>query len=78
MTLRFAFSLTASTASFQDATTVEAYFPASLWYDFYTAKSFHSAGSFMTVDAPLDTIPLFVRGGSILPKKPPANTTTEM
>jgi alpha-D-xyloside xylohydrolase len=36
------------------------------WYDFWT-ESVHDGGQTMTADAPLDTMPLFVRAGSILP-----------
>jgi len=36
------------------------------WYDFWTGK-FYSGGQTIGVDAPLETLPLFVRAGSILP-----------
>ncbi|CAL7936245.1 unnamed protein product [Xylocopa violacea] len=56
--------------------TVTAYLPRQLWYNFYTKKSFFALGKNYTLNAPLDTIPLMIRGGSILPTQKPAATTT--
>jgi alpha-D-xyloside xylohydrolase len=43
------------------------YLPAgNQWYDFWT-ESVHDGGQTMTADAPLDTMPLYVRAGSIVP-----------
>jgi alpha-D-xyloside xylohydrolase len=39
------------------------------WYDFWTGKRF-AGGQQVTVEAPLDKIPLFVKAGSILPIGP--------
>jgi alpha-glucosidase len=36
------------------------------WYDFWT-KQKHAGGQYVTIPAPLDTMPLFVRAGSIMP-----------
>jgi alpha-D-xyloside xylohydrolase len=48
----------------------EVYFPAgSVWYDYYTGARIEG-GQRLTVDAPYEHIPLFVRGGSILPVGP--------
>ncbi len=45
----------------------EVYFPAGeTWYDFYTGKAI-KGGRTLKVDAPYETMPLFVRGGSIVP-----------
>lgn len=45
----------------------EVYFPAGeTWYDFYTGKAVNG-GQTLKVDAPYETMPLFVRGGSIVP-----------
>ena len=45
----------------------EVYFPAGeIWYDFYTGKAI-KGGQTLKVDAPYETMPLFVRGGSIVP-----------
>jgi hypothetical protein len=37
-----------------------------VWYDFWTAQSF-TGGSSVKVEAPLSTIPCFVKAGSVLP-----------
>jgi alpha-D-xyloside xylohydrolase len=48
----------------------EVYFPAgSVWYDYYTGARIEG-GQTLTVDAPYEHIPLFVRGGAILPVGP--------
>lgn len=47
------------------------------WYDFYTNKKY-SGGQTLTVDAPIDVIPLFVPEGSIIPTVTPANSTAEL
>ena len=36
------------------------------WYDFWTGER-HAGGGEVTVDAPLERIPLFVRAGAIIP-----------
>ncbi|XP_031835185.1 lysosomal alpha-glucosidase isoform X2 [Nomia melanderi] len=57
---------------------VTAYLPRGVWYDFYTKKSLLGGpGKWCTLDAPLDTIPLMIRGGSVLPGQKPALTTTD-
>eukprot|EP00095_Tigriopus_kingsejongensis_P008887 snap_masked-scaffold566_size135349-processed-gene-0.4 protein:Tk08887 transcript:snap_masked-scaffold566_size135349-processed-gene-0.4-mRNA-1 annotation:"lysosomal alpha-glucosidase" len=58
-------------------TEVEAYIPHGSWYRWSTWDRLDMVeGQFVRVSAPLDTIPLFARGGSIFPMKPPASTTT--
>ncbi|VVC33074.1 Hypothetical protein CINCED_3A013653 [Cinara cedri] len=52
------------------------YLPKDIWYDYYSKTSTLSNGSFFTVKAPLDTIPLTIRGGYILPIQDPSTTTT--
>jgi alpha-D-xyloside xylohydrolase len=42
------------------------YLPAGQWYDFWTGDAF-AGGQHITVDVPLDHIPLFVSGGAVLP-----------
>uniref|UniRef100_A0AAR5PG88 P-type domain-containing protein n=1 Tax=Dendroctonus ponderosae TaxID=77166 RepID=A0AAR5PG88_DENPD len=61
----------------ENATTVKAYFPAALWFDYYSKAQVTSAGEYVNVSAPLDTIPVFIRGGTILPRQAPLRTTTE-
>ncbi|KAJ8686732.1 hypothetical protein QAD02_022526 [Eretmocerus hayati] len=57
-------------------TEVDAYFPRGFWYNYYSMESSFSVGKNVTLDAPLDTIPLHVRGGCILPAQEPSTTTT--
>jgi len=51
----------------QGAVSREVYLPAGhRWYDFETGEAFEG-GQTLTVSAPIDTIPIFVRAGSIIP-----------
>src|SRR5438093_4087328 len=51
----------------QGATTRELYLPAGAdWYNYWTNMRVHG-GQTIKVDAPIDTIPMFVRAGSIVP-----------
>ena len=47
----------------------EVYFPAGGWYDFYSGAAL-SGGRTLSVQAPYERIPLYVRAGSILPLGP--------
>lgn len=47
----------------------EVFFPQGGWYDFYSNK-YIQGGQTLTVDAPYERIPVFVRAGSILPLGP--------
>ncbi|XP_015587531.1 lysosomal alpha-glucosidase [Cephus cinctus] len=58
-------------------TSVKAYLPRGLWYDLYSKLFVFSTGKYFMLDAPLDTIPLLIRGGYILPAQEPKSTTTE-
>jgi alpha-D-xyloside xylohydrolase len=59
----------------QGATTREVYLPAGTdWYNYWTNERVHG-GQTITVQAPIDTIPLFVRAGSILPVGAPVEST---
>ncbi|KOX74652.1 Lysosomal alpha-glucosidase [Melipona quadrifasciata] len=60
----------------ENKTEVSAYLPRGLWYNFYTKESVFALGKYYTMNAPLDTIPLMIRGGFILPAQKPDNTTT--
>jgi alpha-glucosidase len=47
------------------------YLPAgTVWYDFWTNQK-HAGGQYASVRAPLETMPLFVRAGSIIPMMEP-------
>ncbi|XP_039303833.1 lysosomal alpha-glucosidase isoform X2 [Solenopsis invicta] len=56
---------------------VAAYVPRGVWYNYYTFNSFFAIGKHYTLSAPIDRIPLLVRGGSILPTQKAGVTTTE-
>jgi alpha-D-xyloside xylohydrolase len=61
----------------QGATTREVYLPAGAdWYNFWTNKYVHG-GQRIIVEAPIETIPLFVRAGSILPLGSPIESTED-
>ena len=61
----------------QGATTREVYLPAGTdWYNFWTNQRVHG-GQSISVSAPIDTIPIFVRAGSILPLGAPIESTDE-
>ena len=54
-------------------TSKSVWLPPGVWYDFASDRRYEgsSAGTTIVVDAPLDTIPIFVRAGSILPCSTP-------
>jgi len=53
------------------------YLPASTgWYDFYTGKYF-KGGQTINADAPYETMPLYVKEGSIIPCGPNVQYTAE-
>nr|CAH7753047.1 unnamed protein product [Callosobruchus chinensis] len=60
----------------ENAKFVSAYLPKGVWYDFYARSSIISAGNVYNLSAPLDRIPLMIRGGQILPMQTPMSTTT--
>lgn len=59
-----------------DVTRRLVYLPPGDWYDYWTNKKY-AGGSMITVDAPLDTVPLFVRAGAMIPTVPPRNYVGE-
>jgi alpha-glucosidase/alpha-D-xyloside xylohydrolase len=61
----------------QGATSRTVYLPAGCdWYNYWTNARI-KGGQTITVDAPIDTIPLFVRAGSIVPLGTPVLSTQE-
>ena len=61
----------------QGATSRSVYLPAGTdWYNFWTNERVHG-GQSITVSAPIETIPLFVRAGSILPLGAIVESTNE-
>jgi lysosomal alpha-glucosidase len=65
----------------QGARSVYAYFPtegySNVWYDFETGIEVLNTGRFQHIPAPLDHIPVHIRGGHIVPKQEPSMTTTD-
>ena len=60
-----------------EAKTREVYLPKGCdWYDFETGDKYEG-GSIVTVEAPLNRIPVFVKDGSIIPMREPARSTEE-
>jgi hypothetical protein len=51
------------------ATTASVTLPSGTWYNYWTGKS-ATGGTTVSVSAPLDTIPMFVKAGSIIPLGP--------
>ncbi|QMV19792.1 DUF5110 domain-containing protein [Granulicella sp. 5B5] len=62
----------------QGMTSRSVYLPAGTdWYNYWTNERLHG-GQRITVNAPIDTIPLFVRAGSILPLGTAVESTNEV
>ena len=55
---------------FQPRGTRDVYLPVGDWYDYWTDDRI-AGGRFIEVAAELDTLPLFVRAGTVLPMGPP-------
>ena len=65
----------------QGATTVNGVFPGAgkgeVWYDWYNQSAISAGpGENITIDAPLGHIPVYLRGGYVLPTQEAAMTTT--
>ncbi len=61
----------------QGMTSRSVYLPAGTdWYNFWTSEKLHG-GQRIVVSAPIDTLPIFVRAGSILPLGEPVESTAE-
>lgn len=52
------------------------YLPEGIWYDLHSGKRY-AGGTMIRVDAPLEVVPLFIRGGSIIPEGPEMNYVGE-
>jgi alpha-glucosidase len=52
------------------------YLPPGVWFDYWTGAR-HEGSGMVHVEAPLETVPLFVRGGAILPLGPEQNYVGE-
>ncbi|KAL1625094.1 hypothetical protein SLS56_007521 [Neofusicoccum ribis] len=73
-------SILVSPVTEENVTTVDIYLPDDVFYDFWTGETVRGNGSYVTLsDVPYTTIPLHVKGGSIVPLRAmSANTTTEL
>jgi len=61
----------------QGVTTKQVYLPAGTdWYNYWSHKRYQG-GQTVTVDAPIDKLPLFVRAGSIIPTGSPVDSTAD-
>lgn len=60
----------------QGATRKMVYLPQGTWYEFETGKAYEG-GQYYLVDAPLDTCPIFVKEGSIIPTYDVRKSTSE-
>ena len=59
----------------EGARQVRAYIPSSHWYDYYTGALIQAKQQFITLSAPLETIPILLRGGIIVPTQGYASNT---
>ena len=59
-----------------DVTQRLVYLPKGVWYDYWTNKRYEG-GTMFAIAAPLDTVPMFVRGGAIIPIGPELNYVGE-
>ncbi|KAF2490057.1 hypothetical protein BU16DRAFT_169333 [Lophium mytilinum] len=73
-------SILISPVTEENATSVDIYLPNDIFYDFWTGERVQGNGSWVTLDdVPFTSIPLHVKGGSIIPlRASSANTTTEL
>jgi alpha-glucosidase len=55
-----------------DVTRRLVYLPAGAWYDYWNNKRY-TGGTMISVEAPLDVVPMFVRAGAIIPVGPSLN-----
>ena len=59
-----------------DVTARLVYLPNGTWYDYWTNKKY-AGGVTIRIDAPLERVPMFVRGGAIIPMGPSLNYVGE-
>jgi len=61
------------------AVNVSTYFPADRFYDYYTGEIVgdETKGEYITIDAPIEKLPLFLRGGRVVPGQVPGLNTVE-
>ncbi len=59
-----------------DVTRRLVYLPKGSWYDYWTNKKYEG-GTMISAEAPLETVPMFVRAGAIIPTAPEMNYVGE-
>ncbi|CAF4949045.1 unnamed protein product, partial [Rotaria socialis] len=59
----------------EGARTVQVYIPSSPWYNFYNGSMIPVQNQSISINAPLETIPILLRGGAIVPTQGFANNT---
>lgn len=60
----------------QGVSTVTGVFPSGIpWYDWYSQKAVLPTSGSLSINAPQGHLPLYIRGGTILPQQAPGNTT---
>jgi len=59
-----------------DVTARLVYLPKGVWYDYWTNKRY-AGGTMIRMEAPLEFVPMFVRGGAIIPTGPQMNHVGE-
>ncbi len=59
-----------------DVTRRLVYLPAGSWYDYWTNKKY-AGGTMISVEAPLEVVPMFVRAGAMIPVGPSQNYVGE-
>lgn len=52
------------------------YLPDGIWFDYWTDRKYEGNNDYL-IDAPLDTLPLFVKAGSVIPSVPAASYVGE-
>jgi alpha-glucosidase len=73
----FGDSILVSPVTGDDATSVSIYLPQDVFYDFNTFSAVKGAGSFvMLSDIPFTKIPLYIKGGAVLPLRAQSAMTT--
>lgn len=70
-------SLLVNPVTVESSTSVSFYLPKDIWYDFATYRLVPGAGSTITyINVPVTSIPILVRGGSIIPLRVKSAMTT--
>ncbi|XP_039285299.1 lysosomal alpha-glucosidase [Nilaparvata lugens] len=55
-------------------TYVKGYFPQCRWFNYYNGVELVNHGPEVSISAPMDTIPVFIKGGNIIPTQEPNDT----